>query len=149
MIRIYLDSCCFNRLFDDQIQTRVRAETEAVQQILSAVARGEWELIRSEVVEVEVGTIPDRARRREVLALVATGTVRLPLRAEHIERAQALQMPGFTEFDALHVASAEAAGAHVLLTTDDGMVRRARRLADKLSVRLANPLTWLDEVAPR
>jgi predicted nucleic acid-binding protein len=149
MIRIYLDSCCFNRLFDDQSQTRVRAETEAVRLILSAVARGEWESIRSEAVEVEIATIPDPARRREVLALVATGTVRLPFRTEHLERARVLRMLGFTKFDALHVASAEAAGAHVLLTTDDRMVRKARRLADKLSVRLANPLTWLEEVTPK
>jgi hypothetical protein len=41
MIRIYLDTCCFNRPFDDQIQARVRAETEAVRLILKAVARGD------------------------------------------------------------------------------------------------------------
>ncbi|HEX8211868.1 MAG TPA: PIN domain-containing protein [Longimicrobium sp.] len=149
MIRIYLDSCCFSRLFDEQTQTRIRAETEAIRLILSVVARGEWELIHSEAVEAEAATIPDPERRREVLALAATGTVRLPFTPEHIERARVLKMLGFKSFDALHVVSAEAAGAHVLLTTDDGMIRRARRFTDKLFVRIDNPLTWLQEVAPR
>jgi len=149
MTRIYLDSCCFSRLFDDQTQARVRAETEAIRLILSAISRGEWELVRSEVVILEAATIPDPERRREVLALVVTGTVRLLVATEHVERARELKMLGFANFDALHVASAEAAGAHVLLTTDDRMVRRARRFPDKLFVRVANPLTWLEEVAPR
>jgi len=148
-MRIYLDSCCFSRLFDDQTQTRVRRETEAIRLILNAIERGEWELICSEATEVEAATIPDPERRHKVLALVSTGTVRLSLSTEHIKRARVLKMLGFKNFDALHVASAEAAGAHVLLTTDDGMIRIARRLADMLSVRLANPLTWLQEVAPR
>jgi len=149
MIRIYLDSCCFSRLFDDQTQARIRAETEAIRLVLSAISRGEWELVRSEVVMLEASTIPDPERRCEVLALVAIGTVRLLVDAEHTERARVLKMLGFTNFDVLHVTSAEAAGAHVLLTTDDRMVRRARRFPDKLFVRVANPLTWLEEVAPR
>jgi predicted nucleic acid-binding protein len=58
-------------------------------------------------------------------------------------------MLGFTGFDALHVACAEAGGADVLLTTDDGMTRKARRLAREVFVRVVNPLTWLEEAAPR
>lgn len=149
MTRIYLDNCCLSRPFDDQSQTRVRAETEAIRLILEAVAGGEWELIRSEVVEIEAGMISDPEQRLQVLALAASGTVRHLIRPEHIERARVLIMLGFTDFDALHVASAEAGGAHVLLTTDDGMIRRARRLAREVFVRVANPLTWLEEVAAR
>jgi hypothetical protein len=145
--RIYLDNCCLSRPFDDQSQERIRAETEAIRLILEGVARGEWELIDSEAVVMEAAMIADPEKRRQVLALATAGTVRSSVRAEHIERTRVLIMLGFTSFDALHVASAEIGGAQVLLTTDDGMVRRARRLTRDVSVRIANPLTWLEEVA--
>lgn len=33
MPRLYLDTCCLNRPFDDQSQERVRAQTEAIRHI--------------------------------------------------------------------------------------------------------------------
>jgi len=47
---IYLDTCCFNRPFDDQSQTRIRFETEAKlelqQQVHSESSRGTWLILR-------------------------------------------------------------------------------------------------------
>ena len=56
-----------------------------------------------------------------------------------------LKTMGFKAFDALHIACAESGGADVLLTTDDAMVRRWRRLSRELRVPVENPLTWLQE----
>jgi hypothetical protein len=36
----------------------------------------------------------------------------------------------------------------VLLTTDDKFLKRAVRYADKLRVKVANPVTWLLENTP-
>ena len=52
---------------------------------------------------------------------------------------------GFKPLDALHIACAETAGADVLLTTDDRLLRRAERQAGDLDVAVANPLRWLEE----
>ncbi|MBG1258672.1 hypothetical protein [Nostoc commune] len=54
---------------------------------------------------------------------------------------------GFKDYDALHIACAEAGNADVLLTTDDRMLRLAARYKDLLQVRVENPLQWLREVA--
>jgi hypothetical protein len=40
-MKIYLDTCCLNRPFDDQRQHRVRLETEAVTLILKKIRQGE------------------------------------------------------------------------------------------------------------
>ncbi|HEX8363490.1 MAG TPA: PIN domain-containing protein [Longimicrobium sp.] len=146
MIRIYLDTCCLNRPFDDQTQDRVRAEAEAIVRIIEKVYGGDLELIRSEVVEAEAAAIPDPQRRRQVLALSGTGTVEVRTREEHLERAGVLKMLGFGEADALHIACAEFAGADALLTTDDAMIRRAQRLPYEMRIRVVNPLTWLKEL---
>ena len=38
--KIYLDTCCLNRLFDPQIQERIRRETEAIEMIFSHIYAG-------------------------------------------------------------------------------------------------------------
>ena len=60
-------------------------------------------------------------------------------------RARELMAAGFGAFDALHLASAESGGVDVFLTTDDRLLRTARRVAKRLLVRVENPLTWLGE----
>jgi hypothetical protein len=52
---------------------------------------------------------------------------------------------GILALDAAHLAAAEIGGAEVVLTCDDIMVRRARRL--DLSLRVVNPVAYLQEVA--
>ena len=52
---------------------------------------------------------------------------------------------GFAAYDALHMASAESAGADVLLTTDDQLLRCARGTAERLFVRVLNPVEWVRE----
>lgn len=49
-MRIYLDACCLSRLTDDQSQSKIRGEAEAVAQALAGVRRGTFELLSSEAV---------------------------------------------------------------------------------------------------
>ena len=58
-MKIYLDVCCFNRPFDDQLQDRVHLESEAVLSILNHSQVSNWVLIGSEAVDSEISKIPD------------------------------------------------------------------------------------------
>ena len=53
---------------------------------------------------------------------------------------------GFRNFDAFHLASAEAAGAEVVATCDDRLLAAAQRHADVLIVRVVNPLVLAEEL---
>ena len=53
VMRIYLDVCCLKRSFDNQTQTRIRLETEAVELILNLIGLGELSWCSSEVVGYE------------------------------------------------------------------------------------------------
>ena len=145
MLNIYFDACCLNRPFDDQTQDRIRLEAEAVVLILAHVVRGEWRWIGSEVLSFEVAQNPNAEHRHRVQVLLqsVSGTVWLNERLER--RGAELESLGFGAFDALHLACAERAETDVFLTTDDGLLRRARRHPDQIGVRVANPLTWLNE----
>ncbi len=53
-MRIYLDNCTLQRPFDNQSQSRIRIESEAVLEIIQAIEEGKLELISSEILEYEL-----------------------------------------------------------------------------------------------
>lgn len=61
-------------------------------------------------------------------------------------RAQIVVQYGFHLFDALHLACAESGAAEIFLTTDDRLLRAATRVAQRLGVRVVNPLVLVAEV---
>ncbi len=140
---IYLDVCCLNRPLVDRIQERIRREAEAVEEIVTRCAKGELQWISSEVVHGEIEVAPDEHRRSRLLELLGTATDSVPYSEAVTERARAIHAMGFGLLDAAHLACAEAGRADVFLSIDDRLVRRARRLADRLRVTAANPAEWL------
>ena len=140
---IYLDVCCLNRPFDDQSQSRVRIEAEAVLSILEMAAEQKVEVLDTDIIDDELSQHPDHERRGkvEVLLTIATSNVLLTTAIER--RAEELQKLGIAPLDALHLASAESAQADCFLTTDDKLLRLAGRNQSDLKVKVENPAKWL------
>jgi predicted nucleic acid-binding protein len=146
MTKIYFDTCCINRPFDDQTQVRIRLEAEAVLGILSRVESGEWEWIGSEVLMDEIEQMPDMQRLSRVKLLSSFAQEIVEINEKEVERAKELQKEGFQVFDALHIACAESAKADVFLSTDDRLLKQAQRVSKSLHVKVENPLTWVEEM---
>lgn len=53
---------------------------------------------------------------------------------------------GIRTYDALHIACAEIGGADVFLSTDDKLVKAAKRNSEATNIKVENPLNWLQEV---
>ena len=143
---IYLDVCCLNRPFDDQTQERIRLEAEAVLRILAIVQMGDWRLQGSETFDDELRKTPEGARKRQMQIWAALAMSKVDITQQIESRSRKLAQKGFKDYDALHIACAEAGNADVLLTTDDRMLRLAAKHKDLLQVRVENPLQWLREV---
>ena len=144
--KIYLDTCCLSRFFDDQTQTRIQRETEAISTILETFRHGEWRWLASKVLEIEVARNLNFSQRLRVRSLLARANEFILLTEAEVSRGSTLESLGFKPFDALHIALAENGAADILLTTDDQFVRRAKRVSEQLHVRVENPHTWLREV---
>jgi predicted nucleic acid-binding protein len=142
---VYLDACCLNRPFDDQTQTRIRLESEAVLLILSNVEAGRLRLIASEALHFEIAQTPDPERRKRVTLLANAADSVVSVDGPEEKRAVELEALGFRPYDALHIACAESADVGVFLTTDDKLLRLASRLASEIHILIENPLTWLTE----
>lgn len=146
MAKIYFDTCCINRPFDDQTQVRVRLEAEAVLGILSRIENGEWEWVGSEVLMDEIEQTPDTQRLSRVKLLSDFVQEVVEVNEKEVKRAKELQKEGFQVFDALHIACAESAKVDVFLSTDDRLLKQAKRVSKRLKVRVENPLAWVEEM---
>lgn len=122
-------------------------EAEAVKGILLRINRGEWRGITSGIIDWEVDRIADVGRLAQVILITSGMQERVELGPSDRARASALCGLGFKPMDAMHIACAEKAKADVFLTTDDLLLRVAARCrGHQLKVRVANPLTWYEEV---
>ncbi len=143
--RIYLDVCCINRPFDNQRQERIHMEAEAVELILERVRRSSWVWVGSDVVDLEVSRIPDPERLERVSQLLAEASEIIVAGDVETKRARELSELGFKAMDAFHVACAESGLVEVMLTTDDALLRMARKHDKVLRVSVKNPLGWIAE----
>jgi predicted nucleic acid-binding protein len=144
-MKVYLDACCINRLTDDQEQPRIRQEAEAVESVLTRMRDGAIQWISSEALADEIDRNPNVERRLENVALLDLAYETVELNDRIAQRAANLEIAGYGAYDALHLACAEAAQVDVLLTTDDGLVRRALRQDGRPLVPVRNPLSWSKE----
>ena len=144
--RIYLDVCCLNRPLDDSSQERIRLEAEAVLLIYQKCRLEECALISSEAIEAEVAQTPNSTRIEQVMLALAINKQKIVVDQAVKLRATELIQLGFKLFDALYIASAEAGGADVLLTTDDRLLRKAAQYRHQLNVSVNNPANWLIEI---
>lgn len=142
-MKIYFDVCCLNRPSDDQKQQRVRLDSEAILLIMARFESNQWQWFSSEVVLDEILQTRNDDRKRRLLNLNEKATKLLIVTDEDFKRGQNLAALGFGDMDALHLACAESGNVDVFLTTDDKLLRTAKRLAEQLNVLVDNPLNWL------
>ncbi len=147
VLHVYLDVSCLNRFQDDQHQTRIRLETEAIAIIMEHFDEGRWRHLASAMVVMEIDAIGDINRRRRTIALLPERSEIAQLNDVVWSRAKECETMGFKPADAVHVAAAEVIRADVLLTCDDRMLRTGIGNQEILRVRVANPLSWLKEQA--
>lgn len=144
-MRIYLDSCCYGRPFDDKSIDRNRLEAEVILILLDWVRAGRHQLVSSEVVTAELSRNPNEVKRIDALMLAKVASSTQFLEPADFHRQANLIQSGFDGFDALHVAAAEAAHCQSLLTTDDRFIRIANTPKMILDVKVQNPLEWFGE----
>jgi hypothetical protein len=95
IMKVYFDTCCLNRLTDDQTQLRIRQEAEAVEQILKRMRAGEIQWISSEALIDEIERNSDVEKRLENTALLTLASERLEVDAVIASRAADLQVTGY------------------------------------------------------
>ncbi len=141
---LYLDTCCFNRPYDDQTQNRIRIETEAKLALQESVRQKKTTLIWSYILDFENRYNPFHERAIAIQLWRDLAVIRVRESESILETGRDLAKLGIKSFDALHVACAIAARANIFVTTDDALLRKLRAHSDIIALPPADALAQVE-----
>ncbi len=139
-IRVYLDVCCFNRPFDDQLQLRIRLESEAKLGIQEKIRSGALDLVWSYVLDYENRQNPYRERNLQIADFKKYSMADVEENQKLAEYAEHLVEKGLHQMDSLHIACAIHAESDYFLTTDDGILKKSQSF-DTISI--VDPISFI------
>jgi predicted nucleic acid-binding protein len=144
-MKLYLDTCCYNRPYDDQTHERIHLEGEAVLAIVNKREQTNDEIIGSPVLDFEMEQIENIEKQEKVKNFYAqTINKKIEYNIDILKRVK--ELSGQTKirtFDRFHLSFAENAGVDVLLTTDDKFEKACSKI--NLKIKVMNPLNFLLE----
>ncbi len=144
-MKVYLDNCCYNRVFDDRSNIKNYLEREAVLIVMQKAFDNELQIVGSDILKVEMSKIRNEEKRNNVEGLYHALVINsVKATCEISQRAaQIREVSNIRNFDSLHLASAEAE-TEVLLTTDMKFLKNSQRVNTKIAIK--NPIEFVMEV---
>jgi predicted nucleic acid-binding protein len=120
---IYLDSCSYNRPFDDQTQLRISLETQAKLFIQSLIKDNRLDLIYSYVCFYENYMNPFENKKLSIFEFSQNAKYYVIENDDILAKASMIMKSGIKPLDALHLSCAINAEADYFITVDDGILR--------------------------
>jgi len=143
-MKLYFDSCCYGRPYDDQTQAKIRAEAAAVENIIKLAQWYGYTIFGSVVLDVEIGKIKnkDAEKYTGVWGFYRRTATRRAGAEKHVAEhyAPLALKAGIRGLDVFHLCVAIAAGVDYLLTTDKQFIKAAAGL--RLPLAVINPLNF-------
>ncbi|MBE9220802.1 PIN domain-containing protein [Dolichospermum flos-aquae] len=140
---IYADICCLCRSLDDLQQSRIKLEAEAMLSILEQCEQKKWTLVNSDALQFELAKNSDLFKKEQLEAILSIATNYLQTNDIIESLASDLVKLGFKLYDALHLAFSQTYNLDIFLTTDDRLLRKAKKYPDLITIKVENPVVWL------
>ena len=144
-MRVYLDLCTIQRLFDGESQQRVREEKDALERIIELIDKGKLTLVTSFALEYESEAATDAEKREWTETVLRRASERIESSPAIQHRTIVYALGGLTTWDAAHLAAAVEARVEFFCTCDKKLFRRAR-VEDTGLTRAVSPLELIREV---
>lgn len=127
-MKVYLDNCMFNRPFDNQVNLRIRLETESKLHVQERIKLGDLKLVWSYILDFENSQNPFAERKQTIAKWQKLSTYDIEETPELLINARFFVAAGIKAKDALHVACAIEGHADYFLSTDDKLLKRLATL---------------------
>jgi len=139
--KIYLDNCSYNRPFDDQLQMKIRLETEAKLYIQSNIRQKKYSLVWSYMLDYENNESPYEEKRNAIAPWKDIAEDYCPSSDAVPALGCEIMKHGIKSKDALHIACAVLSGCGYFITTD-------RKLTNKtiVNIKIINPIDFIREM---
>ena len=138
-MRLYLDSCCFNRPFDDQNQLKIKLETEAKLFIQQGILDGTHDLVWSYILEFENKQNKYNDRRNSIYGWKNIAKVFCTENETIIEYAESLREMNIRTKDALHIACSVFTHCNYFITVDRQLFN-----LNLSEIKIINPLNFIN-----
>jgi predicted nucleic acid-binding protein len=120
---IYLDTCTYNRPFDDQTQLRISLETQAKLFIQTLIKDNKLDLIYSYVCFYENNINPFENKKLSIFEFSKNAKYNVIENNSIILKANEIEKKGIKPLDALHLSCAIEAGSNYFVTVDDEILK--------------------------
>lgn len=143
-MRIYLDSCCYNRPYDNAAQLTIRLEAQSKLHIQNLVKDGLFTLVSSYMLTYECNQNPYEIRRDSISDYIrqyAKIYVGAELADQIEEMAVGIMETGVKFKDACHVASAIYAGCEYFISTDKRLLKYKSS-----EIKLVTPIAFVSRL---
>ena len=137
-MRVYLDNCCFNRPFDEQLSAIIRLETDAKLHVQDLIRSNELELCWSFVLDFENAANPFEEVRDRISLWKNIAVADCDLSDDISQKAGQLMASGLRQMDASHIACAIHLNADCFLTTDKKILNKPIT-----GIAILNPIDFL------
>ena len=136
-IKVYLDTCCYNRPYDDQTQLRINLEAQAKLFIQKQIVDGKLKLIYSFISVYENSQNPYSIRKNAISDFFSNASIYISEDNVNVikQRASEIMKTGIKTKDALHISCAIEGKADYFVTTD---IRLLKYSSDE--VKIINPI---------
>lgn len=136
-VKVYLDTCCYNRPYDDQTQLRINLEAQAKLFIQKQIVDGKLDLIYSFISVYENSQNPFAIRKNAIFDFFSNAVIYIDESNVEVikQRAGEIMKTGIKTKDALHVSCAIEGKADYFVTTD---IRLPKYSSDE--VKIINPI---------
>ena len=136
-IKVYLDTCCYNRPYDDQTQLRINLEAQTKLFIQKQIVDGKLELIYSFISVYENSQNPYSIRKNAISDFFSNASIYISEDNVNVikQRASEIMKTGIKTKDALHISCAIEGKADYFVTTD---IRLLKYSSDE--VKIINPI---------
>jgi len=144
LLKVYLDTCCYNRPYDDQTQMRINLETQAKLYIQELIKENKLNLVTSYVLDYENSNSKYYMKMDAIKQFMNTNSKIYvgSKRISEVEKlASEIQETGIKEKDSLHIACAIIAECDYFVSTDDRLLKYK---TDK--IKLVTPMDFITKL---
>ena len=137
-MKIYLDTCCFNRPYDDQNQLKIELETLAKLNIQKEILEDKYDLIWSYILNYENSENPFNERRENIGEWETIAKKYVPFSKKALDKGKKIELIGIGQKDALHIACAIIENCDYFITCDDRILNK-----DVDEIKVINPIDFI------
>ncbi|MCL2250130.1 MAG: hypothetical protein FWC13_12810 [Oscillospiraceae bacterium] len=139
--KVYLDSCSYNRPFDNQSQMKIRLETEAKLFIQGNIREGEYSMVWSYMHDYENNENPYEERRKSISPWKNISDEYCSSADDVLESGRKIMELGIKPKDSLHIACAIKSGCEYFITTDKKLLNKKVE-----NICIINPVDFVREM---